>query len=214
MFQTFCGVFVLAMPERFTSRQVIEITGLSARQLQWWDEQRLVTPEHEGHRRLYSFADLTEVAVVGELRARGFSLQRVRKVMAFLQRELGKRLADTVTGGADYHLLTDGESIYLRTSPQQVIDILKNSRQALFAICLSDTVRQVRAEVGRGKALPPGDPEAPGGETFGASSQQGKTGLAGVGAPGKQRTRARKREPQAAAHQHDEWGARGQFGRR
>ncbi len=133
------------MDQRLRSNQVMQVTGISARQLQWWDERGLVVPAREGRRRLYSFDDLAEVAVICELRRRGFSLQRVRKVMRFLQREMGKRLVETVTGGSDYHLLTDGDRIYLETSPQEVIDILKNSRQPMLAICLSDTVRQVRA---------------------------------------------------------------------
>jgi hypothetical protein len=52
-----------------------------------------------------------------------------------------------VSAGSDYHLLTDGKRLLLETSPQQVIDILKNSRQPMFTICLSDTVRQIRAEL-------------------------------------------------------------------
>ena len=64
-----------------------------------------------------------------------------------LQKEFSKRLAQTVTGASDYHLLSDGNSLYLETSPQQIVDILKNSRQPILAICLSDTVRQVRADI-------------------------------------------------------------------
>jgi hypothetical protein len=71
----------------------------------------------------------------------------VRKVVRFLQREFSKRLAETVTGSSDYHLLTDGRTLYLETSARQIVDILKNSRQPMLAICLSDTVRQVRAVV-------------------------------------------------------------------
>ena len=104
-------------------------------------------PARQGHRRLYSIEDLAEVAVICELRRRGFSLQRVRKVMRFLQREFGKRLAETVSGSSDYHLLTDGRTLYLETSTRQIVDILKNSRQPMLAICLSDTVRQVRATI-------------------------------------------------------------------
>ena len=133
--------------ERFTSREVIRLTGITARQLQWWDERSIVVPAREGHRRLYSMEDLAEVAVICELRRKGFSLQRVRKVVRFLQREFSKRLAQTVTGASEYHLLTDGKTLYLETSPQQIVDILKNSRQPVLAICLSDTVRQVRAEI-------------------------------------------------------------------
>ena len=69
------------------------------------------------------------------------------KVVRFLQKEFSKRLAQTVSGTSDYHLLTDGKSLYLETSPQQIVDILKNSRQPMLAICLSDTVRQVRADI-------------------------------------------------------------------
>lgn len=133
------------MQEQFTSREVVSLTGITPRQLQWWDERGIVVPSREGHRRLYSFEDLSEVAVICELRRRGFSLQRVRKVVRFLQREFSRRLADTVTGSSDYHLLTDGSTLYLETSPQQIVDILKNSRQPMLAICLSDTVRHVRA---------------------------------------------------------------------
>ena len=91
--------------------------------------------------------DLAEVAVICELRQRGFSLQRVRKVMRFLQREFSKRLAETVSGASEYHLLTDGKTLYLETSARQIVDILKNARQPMLSICLSDTVRQVRGEI-------------------------------------------------------------------
>jgi DNA-binding transcriptional MerR regulator len=135
------------MQQPFTSRDVVSLTGITPRQLQWWDERRIVVPSREGRRRLYSMGDLAEVAVICELRHRGFSLQRVRKVMRFLQREFGKRLAETVSGASEYHLLTDGKTLYLETSPRQIVDILKNARQPMLTICLSDTVRQVRAEI-------------------------------------------------------------------
>lgn len=135
------------MDQLFSSNEVISLTGITARQLQWWDERGIVVPERQGHKRLYSLPDLTEVAVICELRRRNFSLQRVRKVMRFLQRELGSRLAETVTAGSDYHLLTDGTHIYLKTSAREVIDLLKNTRQPMLSICLSDTVRQVRADL-------------------------------------------------------------------
>src|SRR6266700_6419735 len=133
------------MQDAFTSQDVIRLTGITARQLQWWDERVIVVPARQGHRRIYSFEDLTEVAVICELRNKGFSLQRMRKVVRFLQKEFSKRLAETVSGSSSYHLLTDGRTLYLETSPQQIVDILKNSRQPMFAICLSDTVRQVKA---------------------------------------------------------------------
>lgn len=135
------------MENRFSSNEVVALTGITPRQLQWWDERGLVVPVKEGHRRLYSMGDLAEVAVICELRRRGFPLQRVRKVIRFLQKEFGKRLAETVVGSSEYHLLTDGSTIYLETSARQIVDILKNTRQPMLSICLTDTVRQVRADI-------------------------------------------------------------------
>jgi len=135
------------MEERFTSRDVVELTGITPRQLQWWDEQGIVVPAREGHSRLYSVADLTEVAVICHLRSRGFSLQRIRKVMRSLRTDFSKRLVETVNGSSDYHLLTDGRRLYLESSAEQIVDILENSRQPMLAICLSDAVRRVRAVV-------------------------------------------------------------------
>ncbi len=132
----------------FTSSQVVELTGITARQLQWWDERGIVVPTRDGHRRLYSLEDLAEIAVIVELRRRGFSLQRVRKVIRFLQKELGRRLVETTAANSNVHLLTDGKNIYLEDSERGVIDILKNSRQPMLTLSLSDAVERIRGDVG------------------------------------------------------------------
>jgi DNA-binding transcriptional MerR regulator len=135
------------MPDGFSSLDVIALTGVTARQLQWWDEQGVVKPDRAGHSRRYSMQNLTVVAVICELRRKGFSLQGVRKVIRFLNREFGKGLAEIVSRNSDVHLLTDGKHLYLETSARQIVDILKNSSQPILGICLSDAVRQVRADV-------------------------------------------------------------------
>lgn len=136
---------------RFSSNDVVALTGITPRQLQWWDERGIVVPAREGHRRIYSFDDLAEVAVLCELRRKGFSLQRVRKVMRYLQRELGKRLVETVSASSEYHLLTDGKHIFLEDSARAVVDVLKNARQPMLTVCLSDALERVRAKIGQGR---------------------------------------------------------------
>jgi len=140
------------MPDRFSSQEVIALTGVTARRLQWWDERGVIKPERQGHRRLYSMQNVMAMAVICELRRKGFSLQGVRKVMRFLDREFGKGLAEIVGRNSDVHLLTDGKHLYLETSAKQIVDILKNSNQPILGICLSDAVRQVRAEAVARKA--------------------------------------------------------------
>ena len=40
-------------PRTFTSSDVSRIAQVSLRQLQWWDERKVVSPQHEGHKRVY-----------------------------------------------------------------------------------------------------------------------------------------------------------------
>jgi DNA-binding transcriptional MerR regulator len=80
----------------FTSSDVSRIAQVSLRQLQWWDERKVVSPRHEGHKRVYQPAEVIEITVIAELRRKGFSLQKIRRVLRFLQREMGKRLSDVV----------------------------------------------------------------------------------------------------------------------
>jgi len=157
MFETFRGQNVLGPSQwttrtegsliTFTSNQVVELTGITARQLQWLDERSIVKPSRTGHRRLYSLEDLAEIAVIFELRRRGFSLQRVRKVIRFLQKEFGRRLVETTAANSEVHLLTDGKNIFLEDSERGVIDVLKNSRQPMLTLCVSDAVERVRGDV-------------------------------------------------------------------
>ncbi len=142
------------MQQTFTSKEVVALTRISLRQLQWWDEQGIVIPERQGHKRIYSLDDLAEVAIVCDLRARGFSLQKIRRVVRFLQKELGKRLVETVAAASEFHLLTDGRHIFLEESARGVVDLLKNARQPMLTVCLSDTIQRVLDPIEGGRRRP------------------------------------------------------------
>jgi len=127
----------------YASSEVAKIARVSLRQLQWWDERHVVSPRHEGHRRMYSPEEVIEVALISELRRKGFSLQKLRRVLRFLQKDMNRRLSDVLSGNSDLHLLTDGKSIYLEDRQERVIDILKNARQPMFLVCVSDHARRL-----------------------------------------------------------------------
>jgi DNA-binding transcriptional MerR regulator len=127
----------------YSSTDVAQLAGVSLRQLQWWDEQKVVSPRHEGHKRLYALEEVVEVSVIAELRRKGFSLQKIRRVLKFLQREMGKRLADIMNPESDLHLLTDGRSVYLEGDNNRIIDVLKNARQPMFLVCVTDQVKRL-----------------------------------------------------------------------
>ena len=127
----------------FSSSDVSRIAQVSLRQLQWWDERKVVSPRHEGHKRVYHPDEVIEITVIAELRRKGFSLQKIRRVLRFLQREMGKRLSDVLEKQSDLHLVTDGKSIFLEDQHDRIIDILKNARQPMFVVCVSDQVRRL-----------------------------------------------------------------------
>src|SRR5579872_330529 len=129
----------------FNSSEVARICGVSLRQLQWWDERNVVSPRQNGHKRVYMTEEVVEISVIAELRRKGFSLQKIRRVLRFLQRDLGKRLSDSIASSSDIHLLTDGKSIYLEEAPNRIIDLLKNAKQPMFLVCVSDQARRLSA---------------------------------------------------------------------
>lgn len=116
---------------------------MSLRQLQWWDERKVVSPRHEGHKRIYLAEEVVEITVIAELRRKGFSLQKIRRVLRFLQREMGRRLGDVLSSESKLHLLTDGKSIFLEDQQDRIIDLLKNARQPMFLVCVSDQVKRL-----------------------------------------------------------------------
>ena len=106
---------------------------------------------------MYLPNEVVEVSVIAALRRKGFSLQKIRRVLRYLQKEMGKRIADAVASDSEVHLLTDGKNIYLEESPDRVVDLLKNAKQPMFLVCVTDQLRRfemaskkpVKQELGR-----------------------------------------------------------------
>ena len=138
--------------KQYSSNDVANIAGVSLRQLQWWDERKVVSPTHEGHRRVYGAAEVIEITVIAELRRKGFSLQKIRRVLRFLQREMGRRLADVMNSVSDLHLVTDGKNIFLEDAHDRIIDIFKNASQPMFLVCVSDQAKRLAMTDGKAAA--------------------------------------------------------------
>jgi hypothetical protein len=58
---------------------------------------------------------------------------------------MGKRLSEALAASSDVHLLTDGKSIYLEEASERIIDLLKNARQPMFLVSVSDQVKRLNA---------------------------------------------------------------------
>jgi DNA-binding transcriptional MerR regulator len=126
----------------FFSKDAAQIAGISLRQLQWWDERKVISPQQQDHRRTYSYQQLLEVFVVAALRRKGMSLQNVRRVLRPLRLELARRIkANVIVGQSALYILSDGKSVYLEEQPSTILRRLADAKTGMYLVSLSDLIR-------------------------------------------------------------------------
>ena len=132
----------MRLKKHYSSRDVASLTGLTARQLQWWDAKRLLRPSIPTHKtaaggfteRRYSPVDLFELVALADLRRRGFSVQKIRTILNILRARFGVRLYDAISNGGPVQLLTDGRDVYVRTDGGHVFNLLRSPSQPLLVV--------------------------------------------------------------------------------
>jgi len=142
----------LDLKKNYSSREVASITGLSARQLQWWDARKIIKPSVGTHRteaggyteRRYSPLDLFELAVLADLRRGGMSVAKIRQLLDTLRRRFGIRLFDAIGGGGPITLLTDGKEIYARSDTGQFFNLLRAPGQPMLVVGNEDSLMELR----------------------------------------------------------------------
>ncbi len=83
------------------TRQVVKLSGATARQLQWWDEWGIVRPTHYGHQRYYTAAQVTSCMVIMDLKRKGIQLRNTKAaVAAIADSEMANYLVVTDKGKA------------------------------------------------------------------------------------------------------------------
>jgi DNA-binding transcriptional MerR regulator len=126
----------------YSSREVAAQTGLTARQLQWWDRRGIFTPSIPTHRterggfteRRYTPIELLELMVLADLRRRGFSVARLRRLMQVLASRFNVRLYEAIEGGGPLTLFIDGDKIYARTTGGELFNVLEQPDQPLLMV--------------------------------------------------------------------------------
>ena len=149
------------LKKTYSSREVTALTGLSARQLQWWDARKLLISTVASHRteaggfteRRYSPVELFELLVLADLRRRGFTVHKIRSLLQTLKRRFGVRLYDAIRGGGDVTLLTDGRDVYARTAKGEFYNLLRKPDQPLLVLGEGEGLKELssRARAKRSK---------------------------------------------------------------
>lgn len=98
-------------------------------------------------------SEVVEIALITELRRKGISLQKIRKVLAHVQKEHGEAFFAPRENGSELHLLTDGDSVFLEDSDRGIVNILKQSNQPIISVCVSDQVARLNARTGLRKPV-------------------------------------------------------------
>ncbi|GAA1695386.1 MerR family transcriptional regulator [Microbacterium sediminicola] len=116
--------------------------GITYRQLDYWARTGLVEPtvrgaSGSGTQRLYGFRDILVLKLVKRLLDTGISLQQIRTAVDQLRAAGVRDLAGTT-------LMSDGASVYLCTSNDEVIDLVSRG-QGVFGIAVGKVLREVES---------------------------------------------------------------------
>ena len=130
----------MRLKKHYSSREVAVLTGLSARQLQWWDARRLFVPAIRSHRteaggfteRRYTPLDVLELQVLADLRRRGFSVPQLRRLLSHLRDVFGIRLYEAIGEGGPLALFVSGDQLYASTEGGQMFNIERPTEPMLM----------------------------------------------------------------------------------
>lgn len=120
------------------------VAGITYRQLDYWARTDLVVPSirtatGSGSQRLYSFRDVLVLKLVKRLLETGISLQQIRVAVDQLH-------SAGITDLAQTTLMSDGASVYLCTSNDEVIDLVQRG-QGVFGIFVGQVLRDVEGDL-------------------------------------------------------------------
>lgn len=131
----------------YGTRAVLQLTGISYRQLDHWATTGLVRSSvrqasGRGSRRVYSFRDLVAVRVVGRLREAGVSVQTIRKAVAYLKQHAEQPLSTL-------NLVGHGKKVFTLTDdPSKLIEASENG-QVVLSISVASLEQHLKEGVTR-----------------------------------------------------------------
>jgi len=97
--------------DRFSPEEVQRILGLTAKQLEYWDRLRLVSPRKDQGNRFYSFRDLISLRTIKQLIDQGVPANRLRRALAALR----EKLARVHMPLSELRILSDGKDVVVES---------------------------------------------------------------------------------------------------
>jgi len=147
----------MELKNTYSSREVAAMTGLTARQLQWWDAKRLFASHIAAHKtdrggyteRRYTPVDLLELLVLADLRRQGFTVAQLRRLLVTLRDLFRVRLFETIGAGGPLTLMTDGRDVYGRTATGDLFNLLRDPQQPMLMLVDVPDLRELTPKAAR-----------------------------------------------------------------
>lgn len=134
----------------FNTKQICRITGLTIRQVDYWDRSHFIKPSLKeasgpGSSRLYTFSDLVQIKMTKTLLDGGVTLQKIRKSVNYLK----KHFPDVKKPLAEMKFITDGETIFVLTRDKRVILDTLSKGQMVFALAIGEIIDELKGDLAR-----------------------------------------------------------------
>ena len=158
----------MRLKKTYSSREVAALTGLTARQLQFWDAGGLLSPTIPPHRTAAGGLHRTALHADRAVRAARPRRSAAPRVLdppaphdpAHSEEQFGQRLFDATGGGGSVQLLTDGRDIYARTDSGAFFNLLKAPGQPLLVVGNEGALKELSGRLRRRRRSPPGATKA------------------------------------------------------
>ena len=130
----------------FTTAQVKSLTGLSTRQLEYFEQTGLLVPsirhkQGKGHNRLYSFRDLIVLRIIAQLhQEQHVSLQSVRRAVAYIHNAEGFEVSQAV-------LVVNGDDIMFVNRDQSLTSLIKHPRQLMWVLDIRAVTQDLQEQM-------------------------------------------------------------------
>ena len=135
----------------YSTREVMQKAKVSARELQWWDEQGVLPSVivQSKHSRQFTPLQLVQMAIVKEMRRHGIALSKIR--YALRTKGLGRVIAGSLpdengfySKSQDFYMLTNGNRLYrIAQSPEDVVSYLRYAKGPMHCLSIHTIVQQV-----------------------------------------------------------------------
>ena len=134
-----------AEEQGFGGPQACAITGITYRQLDYWDRTDFLKPsltaaQGSGTQRRYSYRDLVQLKVIKGLLDAGLRLQTVRTVIDSLRHELG---GDWQAAS----LVIDGKNTVLARDGEHLVDLVRKGQGVFNVVPVGNMVEELDAAI-------------------------------------------------------------------